>query len=152
MFCRMKFTIRILSREKLRLKAALGTQTRVVWPWKAGERRGEEACTKIQGRKRGQEWELAVDTAKPVTLHVVGGGGPTWKMKSLARLRAELENGRWCGERECKVLEVSSPAQHPPGGHWYVTMGVGVLQLAVGVPQEPLVFLEDLFWGTDPIK
>lgn len=50
------------------------------------------------------------------------------------------------------MLEVSSPAQHPPGGHWYVLMDVGVLQPVVRFPQEPLVFLEDLFWGTDSIK
>lgn len=53
---------------------------------------------------------------------------------------------------ECKVLEVSSPAQHPPGGHWYVMMDIAVLQPSVGVPQEPLIFPEDLFWGTDSIK
>lgn len=55
--------------------------------------------------------------------------------------------------RGCKVLEGSSPAQDPPGRHWYVMMGIGVLQPAVlRVPQEPLVFPEDMFRGTDPIK
>lgn len=55
--------------------------------------------------------------------------------------------------RGCKVLEASSPAQDLPGGHWYVMVGVGVLQPTVlRVPQEPLVFPEDMFWGTDPIK
>lgn len=55
--------------------------------------------------------------------------------------------------RGCKVLEASSPAQDPPGCHWYVMTGIRVLQLAVlRVPQEPLVFPEDMFWGTDPIK
>lgn len=28
---------------------------------------------------------------------------------------------------ECKVLEGSSPAQHPPGGHGYVMMDIAVL-------------------------
>ena len=82
-FCRMKFTIRILSKEKVWLKAALGIQTCVVWPWKTREGR-EKVCTKIQGRKRGRNGELAVDSEKLATLHMVGGGGLLWKMKSLA--------------------------------------------------------------------
>lgn len=84
-FCRMKFTIRILSKEKLWLKAALGIQTCVVWPWKTGEGR-EKVCTKIQGRKVGRNGELAVDNEKPASLHMVGGGGLLWKMNSLAQL------------------------------------------------------------------
>lgn len=50
------------------------------------------------------------------------------------------------------MLEVSSPTQHLPGGHWYILMGIRVLPPAVRVPQQPLVFLKDLFGGTDPIK
>lgn len=59
---------------------------------------------------------------------------------------AGAENG------ECKALEVNSPAQHPPGGHWDVMVGIGGLPPAVGAPQELLVLLEDLFGGTDSIK
>lgn len=46
-FCRMKFTIRILSEEKLWLKAALGIQTCVVWPWKKEEGREKEGWEEI---------------------------------------------------------------------------------------------------------
>lgn len=43
-------------------------------------------------------------------------------------------------------------AQHPPGGHWDVLVGTGVLLPAVGVCQETLVFPEDVRRGTDSIK
>lgn len=43
-------------------------------------------------------------------------------------------------------------AQHPPGGHWDVLVGTGVLLSAVGVHHETLVFPEDLLRGTDSIK
>lgn len=67
-------------------------------------------------------------------------------------MRTEIENGYWCGGKGLQGLDSSSPAQHSPGGHWYVLLGIEVLQPAVGVPQEPLVFPEEVFWGTDPIK
>jgi len=98
-FCRMKFTIRILSREKLWLKAALGMQSCAVRPWKAQEGR-EEVCTEFQGREGERNGELAVGSEKPAALHAVGGGELLWRRESLAQLRAELESGCWRGARE----------------------------------------------------
>lgn len=43
-------------------------------------------------------------------------------------------------------------AQHPPGGHWDILLGTGVLLPAVGIFQERLVFPEDVLRGTDSIK
>ena len=75
------------------------------------------------------------------------GEGKAWHNCELSwKVDAGVERGK------CQVLDVSSLAQHPPGGHWYVVIGIGVLQPSVGVPQEPLVLLKDLFWGTDSVK
>lgn len=49
------------------------------------------------------------------------------------------------------MLEPSSPSD-PPGGHRYSVVDIEALQPFVGVPQKPLVLLEDVFGGTDAIK
>lgn len=140
MWFRMKFTIRILSKEKRGLKTAGGVQACVMWPWETGEGR-EKVCTRIRAGKRGRGEELAVEGEE---LPAARGG---CRMKSLAPVnRTGVEGG------ECRVLAVSGLALHPPGGHWNVLMDLRVLPRAVEVPQQPLVFLEDPFWGTDSIK
>lgn len=76
----MKFTIRILSKEKVGLETAWGGD-RLCCVALENEKKERKSAPK----PREERGELAVDSEKLTTLHVVGGGDLLGKLRSLGQ-------------------------------------------------------------------
>lgn len=126
------------------LKGCSGIQTCVVWLRKTGQRR-EKCALRSREAREGEMW--AVRSHQLCTWEVKNGS-----VESENPGTAVKQAGKWMLVWRTVSAEDWKSAQHPPGGHWDVMVGTGVLLPAVGVLQETLVFPEDVLRGMDSIK
>lgn len=140
----MKFTIRILNKEKPCLEAALGYRLVLCGSGKRG-REGRRCALKPREAREGEMW--AVRSHQLWTWKVKEGSVENEKPGTAVN-RAE----KWMLVWRTVSAGCWKSAQHPPGGIFDILVVAGGWLPAVGLPAETLVFPEDVLRGTDSIK